>query len=301
MAAVDTRSSFSGGTRLAGDETFVKLTASPRDGKMKFIATIAIIVFTTNGISGVAIPRQESSSTDARVRPTYDRCQYRPFSNLLSCQLGIHRPFEYNAVYPTSFGCSFTNRPVRTGQVLVPSDALEVDAERFAENTDVVTAVERAETVYVTETEIRETHHLHALGQHFDMAGGLTTTGGDEGETGGTETDESQTDETGDNAPEVRSRNDPSIPTCSLWRRIDSPIYAYSEETGTDQVELYFYEGNYQWFHLSSCHGSNPGPVVNCAGDCRQVRLQHRAVVVRPDLTAEWDWVWLDAGCTLHL
>ncbi|KAI8477577.1 hypothetical protein Bbelb_446950, partial [Branchiostoma belcheri] len=24
-------------------------------------------------------------------------------------------------------------------------------------------------------------------------------------------------------------------------------------------VELYFYEGNYQWFHLSSCHGSNPG------------------------------------------
>ncbi|XP_078692860.1 uncharacterized protein LOC144922710 [Branchiostoma floridae x Branchiostoma belcheri] len=281
--------------------------ASLRDGKMKIIALIAIIVLTTTGISGVAIPRQELAYE--RTRPTYDRCQYRPFSNLLSCQLQTHRPFEYNAVYPTSFGCSFTDRPIRSGQILVPSDALEADAERFADR-NVMTAVETAQPDYRTETtEIRETHHLHALGEHFAMADGLTATHRDErDETGGPGPDDSQTDDslTNDSQTDesdrvVRSRNDPSIPTCSLWRRIDSPIYAYRDEEGTDQVELYFYEGNYQWFHLSSCHGSNPGPVVNCAGDCLQIRLQHRAVVVRQDLTAEWDWVWLDGGCTLHI
>ncbi|XP_078615799.1 uncharacterized protein LOC144884377 isoform X1 [Branchiostoma floridae x Branchiostoma japonicum] len=298
-------------------EAFVKLTASPRHGKMKIIAIVTILVFTTNGISGVAIPRQETRSTYERTRLTYDRCQYRPFSNtLLSCQLSSHRPFEFHAVYPTSFGCAFTDRPIRSAQLLVPSDAIEVDAERFAERTDVVTDVERAEMVYSTETESLQTHHLHDLGEHFGtLAGGITGTRGDEREAGGPETDESQlqtdvsqtdesqTDETRDNAPVLRSRNDRTIPTCALWTRIDSPIYAYSEAEGTDQVELYFYEGNYQWFHLSSCHGSSgsANPVVNCAGQCRQVRLQHRAVVVREDLTAEWDWVWLDAGCTLYI
>jgi len=82
------------------------------------------------------------------------------------------------------------------------------------------------------------------------MAGGITGTRGNEREAGGPETDESQlqtdvsqtdesqTDETRDNAPVLRSRNDRTIPTCALWTRIDSPIYAYSEATGSDQVSF---------------------------------------------------------------